>query len=277
MFGSSRSEVNGAYRRFFEGRNIDLDDLPPRPNNFENEMPKHDVTIDLPIAIGLNVVTRQEWSACASDGACANNFDERIRFHKANGPYQDHPGSPITAITFFEMQTYVAWLNRKVGAEVYRLPTEAEWEYAARAGTDTIFAQGDTLTREQANFSLSRAELIDGHYQWSYDPTNERMPISVDRLYAANAWGIRHMSGNVSELTRSCWSERHLGFDSSSRYLAATFRLLGCERLTKGGAYLVDVELARPARRSRRGEGSWSSWVGFRVVRELQKASEAIK
>jgi formylglycine-generating enzyme required for sulfatase activity len=167
------------------------------------------------------------------------------------------------------MQGYVAWLNDKVGADLYRLPTEVEWEYAARAGTKTRFAQGDTLTRKQANFAIFWAEQKDGKIEWHYDPSNERRPISVDRLDAANGWGLRHMAGNVMEVTRSCGVGLHQGYETSSQYLAESYARLTCDRVKKDCFYLLDAELCRPARRVATAQEHWSNWVGFRVVRQM--------
>src|SRR5690606_27643739 len=112
------------------------------------------------------------------------------------------PQHPVINVSYLDSLEYVAWLNGQVGAEVYRLPTEAEWEYAARAGTETPFAQGDELTAEQANFSRSASENLRGEpMPWLLD---RYMPVPVNELGAANAWGVRHMSGNVVELTLSC-------------------------------------------------------------------------
>ena len=269
QFGSTLNEAIEARQRYFTNRGIDLSEFPADNNAFRNELPKHDVTIDLPIAMGRNEITREEWAACVDDGHCTDLFDERIHLRLPNGPYQDHPRSPITAITYQQIQDYIVWLNDKVGGDMYRLPTEAEWEYAARAGSTTPFSQGGTLTREQANFGVSWCELVDGKCEWHYDPSNERKPIAVDQLAAANAWGLRHMSGNIIEVTRSCWSERHLGFDSSSRYLAATVQPLGCKRVVKGGYYSGNIELARPARRHGTPEANWSPSRGFRVARDM--------
>ena len=113
-------------------------------------------------------------------------------------------------VSYYDIQEYVSWLNGKVGADVYRLPTEAEWEYAARAGTISRFAQGDELTAEQANFSRSATENVRRGREMPH-LTDRHMPVTVEHLDAAILWAVRHMSGNVSEWTQSCWSEEQLG------------------------------------------------------------------
>jgi formylglycine-generating enzyme required for sulfatase activity len=270
--GSTPEEAEAAWRRWHVGRSIDPDDPVVRANtrDFLEDTPQHDVVIDIPIAMGRNEVTREEWMACVADGRCTNEFDERIHFHLPKSPRQEHPRGPIAAITMAEMQDYVAWLNDKAGAAVYRLPTEAEWEYAARAGTDTPFAQGDTLTRAQANFLVARAQIVDGRYTFAYDPTNERRPVTVDDLDASNGWGLRHMSGNVGEATMSCTSERQMGLESSSAYLADALGSEDCDLVEKGGYYSLDRELIRPARRLVMSGELWTPSIGFRVVRELE-------
>jgi formylglycine-generating enzyme required for sulfatase activity len=145
------------------------------------------------------------------------------------------------------MQEYLAWLNTVVGADVYRLPTEAEWEYAARAGTDSRFAQGDELSPDQANFSRAGTERLRGTAMPGL--TNRPTPVPVDELDAANPWGVRHMSGNVRERTRSCWTDTHPGLAKSSAYLALSQAQGECERVSKGGAFTGAMDFARPAAR----------------------------
>jgi len=182
----------------------------------------------------------------------------------------------MTGITFHEMTDYVSWLNKKVGANVYRIPTEAEWEYAARSGTTTRFAQGDTLTLDQANFLVYRRVLLGGEYVWDYDLGSARELLPVDNLDAANDWGLRHMSGNASEFSSTCGDGPHRGLTSSSEYLAADSDRTDCNRSVKGGMYDGNVELARPARRVPIPSDHWSPSIGFRVVRDLTPVSESI-
>ncbi len=333
QMGSSVEEANAAQRRFFTNRNvdpspyeaqlrqafIDLGIDPDHPeeallryyasgninrqedpqysvNPMLHEAPVHRVLIDLPIAMGRNEVTRQEWAACVEDGGCEQGLedipptawlgcqnadncvmtpDDRVRFRLPEGPHPTHPRSPMTGITFHEMNDYASWLNEKIGTNVYRVPTEAEWEYAARSGTTTRFAQGDMLTLDQANFLVSRRDIVDGEYVWEYDLGSARELLPVDNLDAANDWGLRHMSGNASEFTSTCGDGPHRGLASSSEYLAADKDRPDCKRSVKGGMYDGNVELARPARRVPISSDHWSPSIGFRVVRDLTPVSDS--
>ena len=288
-----------ALLRYYAGGNVNRQDDPQYlVNPMLHEAPVHRVLIDLPIAMGRNEVTRQEWAACVEDGGCEQGLedmpptawlrcqnadncvmtpDNRVRFRLPDGPHPTHPRSPMTGITFHEMTDYVSWLNKKVGANVYRIPTEAEWEYAARSGTTTRFAQGDTLTLDQANFLVYRRVLLGGEYVWDYDLGSARELLPVDNLDAANDWGLRHMSGNASEFSSTCGDGPHRGLTSSSEYLAADSDRTDCNRSVKGGMYDGNVELARPARRVPIPSDHWSPSIGFRVVRDLTPTPQSIK
>jgi len=230
-----------------------------------HEGPEHTVLIDIPIAMGLNEVTLEEWLACVAEGGCSLVPDPRVLKFDGSYFYVDEPRHPVFYVSFLDILEYLTWLNRKVGADVYRLPTEAEWEYAARAGTQTRFAQGDSLTTDQANIGIFRWEGD----RYVSDPNNRKTPVLVDALDAANAWGLRHMAGNLREWTLSCWSDRHLGLPTSSAYLAEAQRQETCRRVAKGGSFGADPVYARPASRGAGDEDIRSRIVGFRIVREM--------
>ena len=232
----------------------------------------HNVTIDLPIAMGRNEITVGEWKACVADGGCGGYEPPYFMLAGRRGKPPERielsDRHPVLKVSYNDMQLYVAWLNEKVGANAYRLPTEAEWEYGARAGTQTPFAQGDELTTDQANFGgIDVPELVleppPGFKFRGY-------PVSVDDLEAANAWGLRHMSGNLIEKTMSCWSERHMDWPLSSIYLENALHT-SCDRVTKGGAYGATMDYARPAVRGRGPEDRRSNMMGFRIVRDLKQ------
>ncbi|NOR62073.1 MAG: SUMF1/EgtB/PvdO family nonheme iron enzyme [Rhodobacteraceae bacterium] len=164
------------------------------PDGHPHEGPEHEVTIDIHIAMGRNEVTYAEFLACVEDGGCTHSPDPGI-LTLTGFVYADDPRSPVIDVSYIDVLEYVAWLNHITDTDAYRLPTEAEWEYGAYGGADTKFDQGDSLTTEQANFGIFHHR--DGGF--FPDRNNRRMPVPVDMLDAANAWGLRHMAGNVLE------------------------------------------------------------------------------
>lgn len=241
-------------------------ELPPgEVRGKRSEGPVHQVTIDLPFAMGRNEVTYDDWIACVDDGGCSHMPPTNVLF--VDGWLDIGGRAPVIYVSYDDILQYAAWINRKVGVDVYRLPTEAEWEYAARAGTTTPYAQGETLTTDQANFLPWRIESHTGFVD--PDPDAFEMPIAVDLLDAANPWGLRHMSGNVMELTLSCWSSRHLELAETSARLAAAQVVSGCDRVNKGGSYSASRHNSRPAFRGRVLDGNRSKLRGFRLIREM--------
>lgn len=243
---------------------------PDEINIIPSEHPRHRVEMDIPYAMARNELTHVEWMACVEDGGCTHTPDHRVLTFK-EGYVALGPDHPVINVSYRDALEYVAWLNGRVGADLYRLPTEAEWEYAARSGSQTRFAQGDELTADQANFSRKATENLRKIEMPHL--TNRRRPVPVHELDAANAWGLRHMSGNVLELTLSCWTEEHLGLASDSAYLrlAQSQSQSHCRRVAKGGAFNFAMDGVRPARRTRPTETYRRDFLGFRLVREMTK------
>ena len=242
---------------------------PDEINIMPSEHPRHRVEMDIPYAIGRNEVTHAEWMACVDDGGCSHVPDHRVL--TLSGYKELGPQHPVINVSYLDALEYVAWLNMLVGADVYRLPTEAEWEYAARAGTETRFAQGDELTADQANFSREATEHLRGRGTYLPALKTRYVPVPVEDLDAANAWGVRHMSGNVFELTLSCWTDEHLGLSTDSAYLARANARGSCDRVVaKGGAFTTAMDGLRPARRTRPTLDRRRDFRGFRVVRTFK-------
>lgn len=245
---------------------------PDEINIIPFEHPRHPVEMDIPYAIARNETTRAEWMACVEDGGCTYVPD-----HWVSQPSGAHAplglNHPVINVSYLNVLEYVVWLNAQAGAEVYRLPTEAEWEYAARAGTQTRFAQGDDLTADQANFSRAGTENLRRGVSMP-NLTNRRKPVPVDVLDAANAWGVRHMSGNVGELTLSCWTDKHLGLTTDSDYLAYAQSYETCRRVSKGASFGSAMDHVRLAARRRPLETTSFSSRGFRIIRELIQSKD---
>lgn len=255
------------------------------------------MTIDIRIAMGKNEITFDEWMACVNDGGCGGYIpdhevgqwgsDEAVmraltdpRFNhipsEANiastlgkpGFLQIGGRYPVHYVSYLDGQAYVAWLNQKLNTDAYRLPTEAEWEYAARAGTTTRFAQGFEPTPDQANISAEFTEMM--MHTDRPDLRTLGYPVPVDELDAANPWGLRHMSGNLGEITLSCYTERYKGWSTSSEWLEKSFRP-NCERTERGGSFGGPMDAARVAWRDSDEEKTQTRFGGFRIVKELNE------
>ena len=151
----------------------------------DDEGPQRRVTFAKPFAVGKFEVTWDEWDACVRDGGCNNGPVE-----KAGGDNGWGKGRrPVIEVNWEDAKAYAAWLSKKTG-KPYRLLTEAEWEYAARAGTTTAYFWGDRFDTSRAN--------------------NGRKTVEVGR-YRPNAWGVHDMHGNVWEWTEDCWNDSYKG------------------------------------------------------------------
>jgi formylglycine-generating enzyme required for sulfatase activity len=210
----------------------------------ENEGPARSVTIARPFAVGKFEVTFAQWEACVAGGGCQGN-------PSPGDEGWGKGGQPVINVSWYDALEYVAWLSRITG-KPYRLLTEAEWEYAARAGTTSSFSTGVAITSEQANF-----QTRDGQYR-------ERA-IAVGS-FAPNPWELHDMHGNVSEWVQDNWHENYADApaDGSAWVGGDTTR-----RVLRGGSWYTFAPDIRSA--SRRGDLAdyRSAEIGFRVGRGL--------
>jgi formylglycine-generating enzyme required for sulfatase activity len=188
------------------------------------DRPVHRVTIGQQFAFSRYEITFENWDLCVEAGGCRFKPDDH------GWGRGDHP---VINVSWFDAKEYVAWLSQRTG-KAYRLPSEAEWEYAARGGTHSPFYWGAQVGTRQANCSDCQTGA-------------GVKPLSVGS-FSANAFGLYDMSGNVAEWVEDCWNESYNGapqdgsawakgncslrvlrggsFDSPSSYLfsAARFR-----------------------------------------------------
>lgn len=242
---------------------------PEHPFVKTDEGPQHQVTVDIPIAMGRDEVTYDQMNACVNDGGCEGYVmrDEVVLQGPAKGRYSSVLGThPLVYVSYEEALLYIAWLNAKTGSNAYRLPTDAEWEYAARAGTTTRFAQGDWPTDAQVNFSGQKTDAFMSGEGRTF--ITRGAPVRAEDLDAANAWGLRHMSGNVNEVTRSCYTERYAGWSTTSEWLAESSAET-CRRTQRGGGYKGPIDNSRVAWRWWTEQDDRSDSEGFRIVKEL--------
>ena len=199
----------------------------------DNEKPVHKVKITRPFYIGVYEITQAQY-----EKTMGNNPSH---FRRAN--------RPVECVTWDNAVLFCKKLSEKEGVK-YRLPTEAEWEYACRAGTRTVYYWGDEM---------------DGRYAW-YPVNSERKTHDVG-LKKPNAWGLYDMSGNVSEWTSDWydWDYYNSSPSNNPRGPAA-----GEFRALRGGSWYNFSGICRSADRRGRDPGGSSNSCGFRVVREVE-------
>jgi formylglycine-generating enzyme required for sulfatase activity len=210
-----------------------------------SEGPERFVTIAKPFAAGKFEVTFAEWEACVAGRGCTHNPDDG-RWGRGN--------RPVIYVSWNDAKQYVAWLSRKTGKS-YRLLTEAEWEYAARAGSTALYSWGDDAGRDNANCSGCGGE-------WN---GKQSAPAGS---FKANAFGLHDMHGNIWEMVEDCW---HYGYVGAP--VDGSARMTGCpdrdERVIRGGGLPQEPKDIRATVRNNRGRVERSSGVGFRVARTL--------
>lgn len=207
------------------------------------EKPSHTVTIDKAFAIGIYEVSFNEWQVCLDEGACGTELPD------------DHNWGmgmrPVINITWHEAQLYLDWLSQKTG-KAYRLPSEAEWEYAARAGTEGEFWWGDDIGKAKANCRDCGAKI-----------SHESLPVDS---FTANPWGLYNMHGNVWEWTQDCWNKTYDGAPGDgSAWVEGDCR----QRVMRSGSWYYFSKNLRSAWRAKNHSKVKSYGIGFRVLREL--------
>jgi formylglycine-generating enzyme required for sulfatase activity len=222
------------------------------PGRKSNEGPQHHVDIPRPFAVSQTLVTFHEWDACVADGGCKGYSPMDARWGRGK--------QPVINVSVSDAEAYAAWLSAKTGHH-YRLLSEAEWEYAARAGTDTPFWWGDTISTERANY-----DSVDFPASYSVAGKYIGMPTPVDK-YAPNLFGLTDMAGNIWQWTADCWNENYSGHAPGN---GEAWRSGDCNRrVVRGGAFNQVPAYERSAFRFWEVGDLRSSLVGFRVAREM--------
>ena len=198
---------------------------------------QHSVKITRTFYIGKYVVTQEQWEAVMGTG---------FLMFGGNPSYYKGPKLPVTNVSWNDCQEFIKKLNDKTKGG-YRLPTEAEWEYACRAGTTTAYSFGDEITSEDANYGDC---IID-------------KPVEVGS-YKANAFGLYEMHGNVWEWCEDWKADYPVGSATDPRGPA-----MGTYRVLRGGSFVVIESKARSSyRHNNSPTGKYLSRVGFRLARD---------
>lgn len=187
-------------------------------DHYTDEEPQHMVTIDYGFFMSETEVTQEQWEAVMEDNPSY---------------FQNCPTCPVERVSQNDAKEFIKRLNLMQTGYVFRLPTESEWEYAARAGTTTVFAFGNALTSKQANF--------DGNYPYGSAPKGENIAKTTPvNTYLPNAWGLYDMHGNVAEWCEDIYQDSYVNLP------------------TDGSA---NIKLGDPNSRVLRG-GSWLNYGG---------------
>ena len=200
------------------------------------------MTIEEPFAVGTHEITFAEWDACVAGGGC--------------GGYRPHDEGwgrgelPVINVSWNDAQAYVTWLSANTGAD-YRLLSEVEWEYVARAGTTTPFHTGETISTDQANY-----DGLSAPYGPGQTGVYRARTIAVGSL-SRNEFGLYDVHGNVAELVSDC-------YDTEA---ATQVECIG--RVVRGGSWGARPEFLRSAYRGWCAPTLRSQLNGFRVARTL--------
>ena len=210
---------------------------------FDDEKPVHEVRIKS-FALSKHEVTFANWNVCVSSGGCQGYHPDDEGWGRGN--------RPVIKVSWDDASSYAQWLSEETGSN-YRLPSEAEWEYAARAGSQTKYSWGNEIGRNRAN--------CDGcGSRWDHQQT---APVGS---FSANALGLYDMHGNVREWVEDCWNDSYLGAPSNG---SAWLWGICSRRGLRGGSWIILPGYLRSANRDRDSTGVRVSYIGFRVARTL--------
>ncbi|MFH1737697.1 MAG: formylglycine-generating enzyme family protein, partial [bacterium] len=193
-----------------------------------DEGPVHKVTLSKPFYLGIHEVTQDQWAAV---------------MNKTPSEFQPRGDNPVEKVCWDDCEWFIAAIN-KLGLGQFRLPTEAEWEYACRAGTNTRFYWGDDPDEKQAD-----------DYAWyeqdSTSPVGRKKP---------NAWGLYDMGGNVWE-----WCSDWFGDYPGEAQRDPQGPCEGEARVSRGGGWRYQVQYCRSADRYYALPNVWSYLIGLRL------------
>jgi formylglycine-generating enzyme required for sulfatase activity len=240
------------------------------PERRENER-HHSVAIARAFAMGKTEVTWDQWEACVRDTWCDGvAVEHALKTNEDGTPNKafvdwGRGTRPAVGMSWFDAQTFVGWLNWKTGEDdAYRLPSDAEWEYAARAGSTTAYPWGAKLDHNFGNFGKESPGLggkAEGRDVW----VDQSAPVAS---FPANAFGLHDMNGNLFEWVEDCYEadRKNAPADGSANKQGNC-----ANRVFRDGTFMSNPYMHRSARRgapypaTRRGR----NYLGFRVAKTL--------
>ncbi len=212
---------------------------------FEYEGPQHEIVINRHFAVAKFEVMFEEWDSCVNGGGCTSLSDSGFGRGR----------QPVINVSREEAQHYAAWLSRITGQQ-YRLLSEAEWEYAARAGTDTVYFWGDEIGQRNANCNGCGSE-------W-----DRKRPAPVGS-FSPNKFGLHDTTGNVWEWVEDCWHASYIGDPPRDGAPWTTDCPDIKEGIVRGGSWRNGPQGLRIALRSWYPANGRHDALGFRIARTL--------
>ncbi len=206
-----------------------------------NQGPQHEVAIARAFAIGKYEVTFNEWDSCLADGKCRGHYPLDHGWGRGR--------HPVIMVSWDDAKAYTEWLAMKTG-ERYRLPTEAEWEYAARANTFSPYASAGGISTNHANFGPGITKTAEVG------------------LFPANAWGLHDMQGNVWEWVEDDWHPTYDGAPPDGSVWSGGTATQN--RVLRGGGWdSAQTEFSLFSRMSNRFDVRNAN-TGFRIAKGIQ-------
>jgi len=226
------------------------------PMVLKKETPKRMVTFAEPFAIGVFEVTFAQWDRCVEAGGCTTRPSD-------NG--WGRGDRPVIMVSWNDAQEYVDWLSGHTGQR-YALPSESQWEYAARAGEEGDWPGGDpSLVCQFANVAGSESGFRWQHDACADDVAMQTLPVGSLR---ANAFGLHDTIGNVAEWTLDCMNLSYLDAPADG---SAWNRGICSSRMTRGGSWFTGSREIRLPARFNLKNGDRNDFTGFRVVRVVDE------
>jgi len=241
-----------------------------------DETPQQVVTIRYALAVGKYPVTRREFAAYVRDtgvslGACEHwdgksfRLEEGIRW---NDTFHQTDRHPVVCINWDDAQSYTRWLSRQTGKH-YRLLSEAEWEYAARAGSTTAWYWGDSEADQcryanGADLSAKAQSVAAAGFVNCDDRYPETSPVGTFR---ANTFGLFDMAGNVGEWVEDCYHDTYVGAPTDGGAVETCLQQFHNARVMRGGGWISIPAWVRSASRDVEVPSRRSDSFGFRVAR----------
>jgi formylglycine-generating enzyme required for sulfatase activity len=225
-------------------------------NRDGDEGPRLVVKLLNPFAVGKFEVTFAEWDACVDGGGCNS--------YKPSDQGWGRSRRPVINVSWYDAKAYIDWLSKKTG-KPYRLLSEAEWEYVARARTSGAFWWGGALKNGQANYDRSAGR------SGSQSSATRRRTMPVES-FRPNGWGLFDVHGNVWEWVADCWYASYRAAFKSERVTGKPALGSDCKlRVMRGGGWNSPAKSLRSANRARFVARNRYFNLGFRVARTIEQ------